>query len=77
LTQILTFCQQKLNEQGKVVLALATIENIGTCLHWFKENKWNYSFQEIHISRTLPIGTLTRLNPLNPIMLIEATPFSD
>ena len=75
LTHVLNFCQAKIGKQGKVVLALATLEHIALCLNWFKEHQWNYSFQEIHISRSLPIGELTRLNPLNPVMLIEATPF--
>ena len=56
-------------------MALATLEHIALCLNWFKEHQWNYSFQEIHISRSLPIAELTRLHPLNPVMLIEATPF--
>ncbi len=76
LAKILTFCQERLNKQGKIVLALATIEHIATCLDWFKENQWNYSFQQIHISRSLPTGNLTRLNPLNPVMIISASPFS-
>jgi len=75
LTQVLNFCQAKIGKQGKVVLALATLEHIALCLNWFKEHQWNYSFQEIHISRSLPIAELTRLHPLNPVMLIEATPF--
>ena len=74
LTQILAFCQVKLNKHGKVILALATIEHIASCLSWLKENQWAYSFQQIQISRSLPIGELTRLNPLNPVMLISANP---
>ncbi len=74
LTAILTTCQARLKPSGKIVLALATMEHFATCLSWFKEHDWNYSYQQIQISRSLPLGDLTRLNPLNPVMLIKAIP---
>ncbi|MEB3309813.1 MAG: precorrin-6y C5,15-methyltransferase (decarboxylating) subunit CbiE [Snowella sp.] len=77
LTSILTVCQAQLNPLGKIILALATMEHFATCLSWFKEHDWNYSYQQIQISRSLPLGDLTRLNPLNPVMIISAIPVNN
>lgn len=72
LTSILSICQARLNPSGKIVLALVTMEHFATCLSWFKEHHWYYSYQQIQIFRSLPLGDLTRLNSLNPVMIISA-----
>jgi precorrin-6Y C5,15-methyltransferase (decarboxylating) len=65
-------CQEKLAIGGKLVLALATLENLATCLAWFKKHQWDCSLQHIQISRSVPFANLTRLNPINPVNLITA-----
>ena len=72
LIDILMSCQEKLVIGGKLVLALATLENLATCLAWFKKYQWDCSLQHIQISRSVPFANLTRLNPINPVNLITA-----
>ncbi len=75
LIEILEVCQRKLMSDGLLVIALATLENLGTSLEWFKTNNWNYNLIEVQISRSVPINKLTRFSPLNPVILIQAKPF--
>ncbi|MFM7575602.1 MAG: hypothetical protein ACKO5Q_01475, partial [Microcystaceae cyanobacterium] len=70
----LSFCQEKLNPQGRIVIALATLENLASCLTWFKKHQWDCSLQHLQISRSVPFANLTRLNPINPVNLITAFP---
>jgi precorrin-6Y C5,15-methyltransferase (decarboxylating) len=72
LLDILMNCQKKLALGGKLILALATLENLATCLTWFKKQQWDCSLQHIQIARSVPFANLTRLNPLNPVNLITA-----
>ncbi|MFM7384534.1 MAG: precorrin-6y C5,15-methyltransferase (decarboxylating) subunit CbiE [Microcystaceae cyanobacterium] len=74
LLEILSFCQEKLNPQGRIVIALATLENLASCLTWFKKHQWDCSLQHLQISRSVPFANLTRLNPINPVNLITAFP---
>ena len=70
LPAILKSCHQLLAPQGKILLTLATLENLATCITILKEQGWPYSLQQLQVSRSLPLGELTRLEPLNPVTLI-------
>jgi precorrin-6Y C5,15-methyltransferase (decarboxylating) len=72
LTEILTVCQEKLLPGGLVSLALATLENFQEGLAWFKDKTWNYHLLQLQISRSIPVGKLTRFSPLNPVTIITA-----
>jgi precorrin-6Y C5,15-methyltransferase (decarboxylating) len=72
LKNILELCKKKLNNNGKIVLALATLENQQESINWFKENHWNYHLLQVQISRSIPIANLTRFSPLNPVTIITA-----
>lgn len=72
LTQILTACS-RLTPNGVLVLALATIEHLNTALNWLKQRDWHYQILQIQISRSVPIGQLTRFAPLNPVTIVTAT----
>ncbi|HAC64331.1 MAG TPA: cobalamin biosynthesis bifunctional protein CbiET [Cyanothece sp. UBA12306] len=74
ITAILEICKEKLRKDGIIVIALATLENLAIALDWFKVNNWNYQILEVHISRSVLVSDLTRLSPLNPVMLIKAIP---
>ena len=71
LIDILDICQDKLAKNGIIIIALATIENLGISLNWIKKNSWNYQLLNINISGSLSVGNLTRLAPLNPIFLVK------
>ena len=71
LIDILDICQDKLAKNGIIIIALATIENLGISLNWIKKNSWNYQLLNINISGSLSVGNLTRLAPLTPIFLVK------
>lgn len=70
ISKILEFCQAKLLPDGKIVLATATLENLQEAVSWFTQNNWTYHLLQIQISRSVPIGDLTRFSPLNPVTLV-------
>ncbi|MGK7936208.1 MAG: precorrin-6y C5,15-methyltransferase (decarboxylating) subunit CbiE [Xenococcaceae cyanobacterium] len=74
IVAILDICKQKIVPQGRLVIALATIENCHQAIDWFKQNNWYYSLLQVQISRSIPIATLTRFTPLNPVTTITAHP---
>ncbi|MGB7087294.1 MAG: precorrin-6y C5,15-methyltransferase (decarboxylating) subunit CbiE [Phormidesmis sp.] len=57
----------------RIVLALATIEHLSEVTAWACQpsiaTRWRYQLTQINISRSLPVGPLTRLSPLNPVSL--------
>ncbi len=72
LNAILDSCASKLNPDGVIVIALATLEHINTALLWFKSRGWKYQLLQVQLSRSVPIGQLTRFAPLNPVTIISA-----
>ncbi len=72
LTEILDECQKQLATGGKLVFALATLENLALTRQWLKENQWRDRALQVQISRSIPIANLTRFSPLNPVTLISA-----
>jgi len=72
LKLLLNIIKDKINPEGKIVIALATIENLGIAVEWFKENKWDYEIINSQINKSLSIGKMTRFNPLNPVNIITA-----
>jgi precorrin-6Y C5,15-methyltransferase (decarboxylating) len=71
LTAILDTCATKLNPGGAIVLALATVEHLHTALLWFKSQGWEYHHLQVQLSRSVPVGELTRLAPLNPVTIVR------
>ena len=72
LLSILEACEQKLTADGVIVLAVATLEHLNLCLEWLKA-RWHYRLVQLQISRSVPVGNLTRFTPLNPVTIITAT----
>jgi precorrin-6Y C5,15-methyltransferase (decarboxylating) len=73
LTDILHQCSHKLQPQGTIVLALATLEHLTLALNWLQSQDsrhWHHRLLQVQLSRSVPIAALTRLNPLNPVMLL-------
>jgi precorrin-6B C5,15-methyltransferase / cobalt-precorrin-6B C5,C15-methyltransferase len=78
LTEILDFCAQRLQPQGLMVLALATLEHLTETLNWLKAeaqlaDHWQHRLLNVQISRSVAVGPLTRLTPLNPVTLITCS----
>lgn len=73
LIQILEACS-RLAPRGVLVLALATLEHLNTALAWLQaSSSWNYQLLQVQLSRSVPIGQLTRFAPLNPVTIVSAT----
>ena len=70
LVDILDVCQQKITENGVIVMAFATIEHNYQALGWLSNNSWQYRLLQLQISRSIPIQHLTRFTPLNPVTII-------
>ena len=71
LIDILDICQEKLVKYGVILVALATLENLGICLNWIEQNNCTYQLLNINLSRSVSIANLTRLSPLNPVFLVK------
>lgn len=74
LLDILSICASKLRADGKIILALATLENLQECLGFLQEKNWQYNLMQIQINRSVSVGKFTRWSPLNPVTLVTAKP---
>ncbi|MEO0378037.1 MAG: precorrin-6y C5,15-methyltransferase (decarboxylating) subunit CbiE [Cyanobacteria bacterium P01_A01_bin.17] len=72
LSTILDCCQIHACKQTVIVLAIATLETLEIALHWLRTHHWSTQLLQIQVSRSVPIATLTRWQPLNPVTLIRA-----
>ncbi len=73
LSSILDVCADRLALDGRLVLALATLEHLNTALTWFAQTRdfqWTKHLLQIQISRSVPVAALTRMAPLNPVTLV-------
>ena len=71
LTAILNACQTALAPNGRIVLALATLENLQKSLAWVeKQTKLKHYLLQLQISRSASLGNFTRFSPLNPLTLM-------
>lgn len=57
-----------------VVVAFATVEHLSHAIAWVNQSDispcWTYRLTQINVSRSVAVGSLTRLNPLNPVTLL-------
>ena len=72
LAEILDVCAKKINPGGVIVLALATLEHLNTALSWFQSHHWEFQLLQVQLSRSVPVGKLTRFAPLNPVTIVSA-----
>lgn len=73
LSQILEACRSKMDSQGVLVLALATLEHLNEALSWLSHCHWNYQLLQVQLARSVCVGQLTRFSPLNPVTIVSAT----
>jgi precorrin-6Y C5,15-methyltransferase (decarboxylating) len=72
LTEILDTCNSRLTASGRLVLALATLEHLNEALGWLSGQQWDYQLLQVQLSRSVPVGPLTRFSPLNPVTILAA-----
>ena len=57
-----------------VVIAFATVEHLSQAIAWLNQSDitpcWTYRLTQINVSRSMSVGSLTRLSPLNPVTLL-------
>ncbi len=77
LTSILTACAQRLPPTGRMVIALATLENQSELTQWLRDRpSWEGHFLQVNLARSLAVGDFTRWSPLNPVILASLRPRS-
>lgn len=69
---ILDVCCARLRPDGRIVINVATIENLTEAMQLFKEKGFATEVTLAQISRSKPILQLTRFDALNPIYIIAA-----
>lgn len=75
LNVILDACAARLGKNGRIVLAIATLEHLTTVFNWLTTHttngdQWRHHLLQVNLSRAVPVASLTRLSPLNPVTLI-------
>jgi precorrin-6B C5,15-methyltransferase / cobalt-precorrin-6B C5,C15-methyltransferase len=78
LSEILQVVPRRLNPGGVIVIAIATLEHLSVVTQWLQhylsaDPDWQYRFLQVQLSRSISVGPLTRLTPLNPVTLVTVT----
>ncbi|MCP3742046.1 precorrin-6y C5,15-methyltransferase (decarboxylating) subunit CbiE [Rossellomorea sp. BNER] len=69
---LLQTCISRLQPDGRLVMNLATIENLTKALQHLKTLGCEVSIIQAQISKSKPILNLTRFEPLNPVFILTA-----
>jgi precorrin-6Y C5,15-methyltransferase (decarboxylating) len=73
MSQLLATCMVRLKPGGRLVINVATIENLYKAVTCFKELDCDVSILQAQLARSKPILDMTRFVPLNPIFIITAS----
>lgn len=73
MEKLLTVCINRLKENGRFVMNVATIENLYKAVECLKALGCNVNILQAQLARSKPILDMTRFEPLNPIFIITAT----
>ncbi|WP_264805196.1 precorrin-6y C5,15-methyltransferase (decarboxylating) subunit CbiE [Cytobacillus sp. NCCP-133] len=69
---LLQICLSRLQPNGRLVMNIATIENLAEAMQHLKILGCEVSVLQAQISKSKPILHLTRFEPLNPIFIVTA-----
>ncbi len=72
--ELVTLLLARVRPGGRIVVNVATIENLGECVAALKIAGAPWELTQVAISRSAPILDLTRLEALNPIWIVAASP---
>ncbi|WP_404333189.1 precorrin-6y C5,15-methyltransferase (decarboxylating) subunit CbiE [Mesobacillus maritimus] len=72
MEHLLQTCISRLQPNGRLVMNIATIENLAEALQHLKAFGCDVSILQAQMSRSKPILHLTRFEPLNPIYIVTA-----
>ncbi|MEM6835653.1 MAG: precorrin-6y C5,15-methyltransferase (decarboxylating) subunit CbiE [Cyanobacteria bacterium P01_C01_bin.120] len=75
LTAILAACTRQLRPDGVIVVALATLENQAALTGWQAHHPdWQITYQQINTAHAVAVGSFTRWQPANPVILATLCP---
>lgn len=77
MEHLLELCIARLLPGGRLVMNIATIENLADAMKYLKNLGCNVTVLQAQISRSKPILNLTRFEPLNPIFIVTAQKGTD
>jgi len=69
---LLDICMDRLKPGGRLVVSLATLDNLAAALAWFKAREVPVEVTQLQVARGVPILDMTRLEALNPVTLMAA-----
>jgi len=70
LAAILAHCCEHLRATGVIVIALATLETQAELAQWQRDHPdWTVTYQQLAFTRSVAVGSFTRWDPLNPVVL--------
>lgn len=72
MQHLLALCIERLQNGGRLVMNIATIENLAEAMGHLKGLGCEVTVLQVQISRSKPILNLTRFEPLNPIFIVTA-----
>lgn len=72
MARLLQTCITRLQPNGRLVMNIATIENLAEAMQHLKVLGCEVSILQAQLSRSKPILHLTRFEPLNPIYIVTA-----
>lgn len=72
MEKLLALCVERVKPGGRVVMNIATIENLAEAMQHFKNLGCEVSILQAQLARSKPILHLTRFEPLNPIFIVTA-----
>ena len=71
MEEILTYVDQAASPGCRVVMNLATLENLSGAIDLMKSLGWSPQLTQVSLSEGQAIAGLTRLSPLNPVFIVS------
>ncbi|AFY71176.1 precorrin-6Y C5,15-methyltransferase (decarboxylating) [Thalassoporum mexicanum PCC 7367] len=78
LAAILQVCCDRLamnpqSERKKILVAnFASPEHLHLAMSWLKQRKYSVQLLQVNLARSVPIGSVSRFAPLNPVTILKA-----
>ncbi len=72
LKELISFCLQKLSNNGWLVMNFVTLENLNTATETLKQLKANWDVTQLQASRSQPILHMNRMQAENPVWIVCA-----
>lgn len=73
MREILTLIDGVKRPFCRVVINVATLENLSLAVETMRELGWQVAVTQAALSQSRPIGKMTRLEPLNPVFIMTGT----